>query len=322
MKKNSFQLIDTYLGKHQERYFSNGFRHFDFKLDDISSLACKLAGTIAIRYNGPERPRGEPIHLGSLEYTAISLHIIEYALQNLIGLGLTEISRSRPMKLSYKNAKEILLYSKTLSLPFSCTLVENSLDLKAKNLGVSRFKIQLQSAKVEITVDHPCSSFIQIPRDEQLAHRKTIYQGFYRESIAQIVEINVQERKENIQAKIHPPDFIKHAFGISSSKAQILATDFIALTGQLMQVLLYQILKTKRSDCPSIFLRSMTINFGKVKQAKHDKILISFKKRKNLLLNQNDWHIIELQAKLAHFQAAFNICHLHPKTLNNEKNRN
>lgn len=322
MKKNSYQLIDTYLGKNQERYFSNGFKQFDFALHDISALRDKLHGVIAIRYTGPERPRDEPLHLGSMEYTAISLHIIEHALQALLGLGITEISRSLPMKLSYKNAKEILLHNNALSLPFSCLLVQSNLDLQAKNVGISRFKITLLSAKLEITIDHPCSSFIHLPKHEHLILKKTIFQSLYRESIARIVEISVHEKKESIQANIHTPNAIKNPCGISSAKAQILATDFIAISGQLMQVLLYQILKTRRRDCPNIFLRSMTLHFGKVKPAKASKIVVSFNQRKHLTQQQNSWHIIELQATLAHIQGQFNVCHIYPKKKQNEKNCN
>jgi len=313
MKENSYQMINTYLGNHQERYFSNGFKHFNFTLQDLSAKSPKLEGKIAVSYNGPKRPRDEAVHLGSLEYTAVSLHIIEHALQELLGLGITEISRSIPVRLSFKNSKEILLTTDVLILPFTCILIENNLDLQAQNIGMSRFKIRVLSAKIEITVDHPCSNFIHLPQQETLAFKRTVFQSNYQKSSISIAEISLQEKKETIRAKIFPTASTKQASGICSSKAQILATDYIAITGQLMQVLLYQILNTQRKDCPNIFLRSMTLHFAKIKMVRPSTISISFTQRKELVQNHDHWHIINLESKLAHISGEFNICHKLPK---------
>jgi len=317
MKNIAYDLIDSYLGNHQERYFSQGYKHFNFSLQNLSYTKETLAGEIILSYTGPGRPRNEVVHLGSMEFTSLSLHITEYALQKLLGLSVTEISRSFPIKLDFRNATEITL-NKTLTIPFACTLINTALDLQAQNIGVSRFKIVVLSAKLEIIMDHPAASYIQLPPKEKLNHVQTVYQRHYQNKTNALTDITINSTTETIQAKIHTlyadAKTLQQAGGISCSKQQILATDFISVTGQLMQVLLYAILQTNRRDCPSIFLRSMTLTFNKPKPTKNYTINVTFSKRKSVLHNNNNWHIIELKANLAHISGRFNICHIHPKS--------
>lgn len=317
MKNIAYDLIDSYLGNHQERYFSQGYKHFSYSLENLSYTKEKLTGDIILCYTGPRRPRNEMVHLGSMEFTATTLHITEYAMQKLLGLSVTEISRSFPIKLDFRNATEIT-FEQTITLPFSCTLINTALDLHAQNIGISRFKIFILSAKLEIVMDHPGASYIQLPPKENLHHVQTVYQSHYQNKSNALTDITINSTTETIQAKVYTQYAdskpLKQTGGISCSKQQILATDFISVTGQLMQVLLYAILQTNRSDCPSIFLRSMTLAFNKPKPIKNYTISVSFSKRKSVFQNNNNWHIIELKANLAHISGRFNICHIHPKS--------
>ncbi|MHC8949756.1 AvrD family protein [Sphingobacterium hungaricum] len=310
-QKELFEEIDRYLGDHNERYFSEGYKFFNFDLFELAVLDDEIAGKIKCNYSGPVRPRMEVPHLGSIEYTAIGFLIAEQALAQLLGLSAYEINRSTLRTLSIHIKQSILLNENDFEVPFRCLHSRTNLDVEVLNIRSSCFNISIGYVSINLSVDYPRPSlFSNVKPCEFFSQTDILFINGYKNRRIGLFALKPDFNSETIEATVsHPKSNLHTTQGISSFSDVLVPTDLLVVTGQLMQVLLYGLLKINRVDCPNIWLRSMNVHFGKPIQRKTYHSEIHFNQRNQLENKGIKWHAIQVESKLAHMQATFNICH-------------
>ncbi|MHC8950238.1 AvrD family protein [Sphingobacterium hungaricum] len=310
-KESLFTEIDSFLGDHRERYFGSGFKNFSFDILNFSTMENELQGEIGIQYTGPSRPRKEVPHIGSIEFMAISLFICELGLTKLLGLSAREVTQSIPLFYSMRIKENICLADTFTTIKYTCLKESTRLDLSAVNIGISIFKISIGEALIELSIDHPGPTLVNIKKKSRWPPSdKAMHREGYKQRAIGLYDIKFNVKSEKITAKVdHPaPIPVRHQ-GISSSRNLVSPIDLLVSTGQLMQVLLYSILKTNRASCPNIWLRSMVISFEKPVLESLYLTSVLFKDRKQLSMHTKKWHLIVVHSQLTNMQAVFNICH-------------
>ena len=303
------------LGDQNERYFSSGFSKFNYYIHHfLFSAEKELTGSFRVKYNGPARPRGEQPHLGSMEYTAMAIFLAEGMLSAYLRLTERELAMAVPYYLLLNIHAPSKLEGQT-DIQFSCRVVNTENSLKAINIGLTTLEIRISDCDIRFVVDHPGPTQITAKKGFVWpSGSRWLYKDIYKERSLNINQLDVNPTAETIAAKIeHPKNYQKNPLGISSSKNILTPLDYLSVTGQLMQVLLYDILQTSRTICPNIWLRSMEINFSRPYQLSAYTARIHFKSRRAISLKGKQWQLIDLSSDMANMQGSFRICHQMPE---------
>ncbi len=219
--------IDSYLGNGDSRYFSQGFKHFGFDLHTVKLMENGFTSSIVASYKGPDRPRQENPHLGSMEYSSIALYLAEVHLVKIW------------------------------------------------------------------PIEHG-----------------TMYSRSYRERDTEISKIEIDEIQEQISGTVKvTQSLFQELNGLGTSFDHIILTDLIGITGQLMQVLLFTLLRTEREKCPNIWLRSMDIKFERPERRENYRAMVNLSDRKMLKLGEHTYHSFSVISRIGNMDARFNVCH-------------
>jgi len=311
----SIQELDMILGDQNERYFSSGFSKFNYQIHNYRFSAKKeLTGSFRVQYKGPARPRNERPHLGSMEYTAMALFLAEGMLLAYLRLTDRELAMAVPYYLSLNIHAPLQLDTDT-DIPFSCRVTNTENSLKAINIGLTTLEIKIANCDIRFVVDHPGPTQITTKTSSVWPSGfRWLHKDIYKERSLNINQLDINPIAETITAKLeHPESYQKKPWGISSSKNLLTPLDCVSVTGQLMQVLLYDILQTSRTICPNIWLRSMEIKFTSPYQLSSYMATVNFKSRRIITRKGKQWQLIDLSSELANMQGSFRICHQMPE---------
>jgi len=310
----SIQEMDSILGDSNERYFSSGFSKFNYQIDNFSfATENELTGSFRVQYNGPSRPRGEQAHLGSMEYTAMSLFLAEGILLDKFRLTQNELAMSILHYLSFQ-IHAPLEFGADTNVPFSCRVINTENSLKAINIGLTTMEIRIAHCDIRLIIDHPGPTHISKKNFSVWPLRiHSLHKEVYKERELSISGLSIDPILQRINAKVEQPKNYKvNPWGISSSKNLLTCLDFLSVTGQLMQVLLYDILKTRRNLCPNIWLRSMEIKFSRPYQSLSYAAVVNFSSRRSVRRKGVSWQLIDLSSELGNMKGSFKICHQMP----------
>lgn len=314
MKQDVISL-DSELGDAQKRYFSHGFSHFHFQISSFKLIGQhQMVGTVSIHYDGPQRPHHDPVHLGTMEYTAIAMFLTEGMLIKQKRLTRQEINRSLLSSISMHIKKSFTLTPDS-ELSFEISITDSSLNIKAINIGLTTLSIKIQDAQLHCVIDHPGPTQIGLPDfdlwpiQEQALHRQV-----YKFRQLNISNICLDQEKESISAQLsHPAAYPEQTWGVSSYSNCLSPLDSIMVSGQLMQVLLYRLLNSSRDQCPNIWLKGMEIQFDRPYHPASYKVDLQFLSRHSTMLKGSSWQTIQLESQIGNMHARYKICHEMPR---------
>ncbi len=302
--------IDSYLGNGDSRYFSQGFKHFQFDLHTVKLIEDGFTSSIATSYKGPGRPRQENPHLGSMEYSAIALYLAEVHMVKISRLTRSELARAFPRDFQVKINKEITIVSNTEDISVECHQLSSKLTLDSLNGSLTVLVIKIGGTTCKITLDHPGPSQIKLRENDWPIEDGTLYSRSYRERDAEISKIVIDEIQEQISCTVKvTQSLFQELNGLGTSFDHIILTDLIGTTGQLMQVLLFRLLKTEREKCPNIWLRSMDIKFERPEKRENYRAKVNLSGRKMLKMGDHTYHSFSVISRIGNMDARFNVCH-------------
>lgn len=303
--------IDSYLGNGDSRYFSQGFKHFEFDLHIVRLTEDGFTSTLAASYNGPGRPRQENPHLGSIEYSAIALYLAEVHMVKISRLTRSELARAFPRDFKMKINQEVTILSKSQEISVECHQLSSKLTLESLNGSLTELDIKIGRTTCRVILDHPGPSQVNLREKNWPIEDGTMYSRSYRERNNEISEINIYESQERISCNMKVTQTLfQELSGLGTSFDHIILTDLIVTTGQLMQTLLYRILKTEREKCPNIWLRTMEVKFERPEKREKYGVKVNFTDRKMLRIGDHTYHSFSVISKIGNMDARFNICHI------------
>jgi len=310
MGTQSYKQITDFLGATAHRYFASGFKHFNTQVATFCLQEKKLAGTLRVNYSGPARPRSEVTHLGSMEYMAMAFTLAEYALVYVLGLSANQVGRSFPRYCQIKLSK-VIPVTTIASIPFQCQLLDNKRCTNALNVHVSTLSIQLGTARIRLEIDHPGATYCRLdPHAEWPVNISSMYKEGYKLSHNLLSNVVCNLGQHLCTADIfRADDYCINRRGMSSARSTVLPTDVLSISGQLMQVLLYNLLETNREACPNIWLRSLTMHFGRPLWHPNYAAAVHFCQTAMQSLGNDVWHTVALTSQIGNIHSQFHIAH-------------
>jgi len=312
MHTKFFTTIEEALGHAKDRYFGLAFKAYKLRLLSFSIETDKISGKISIIYNGPSRPRNESVHLGSIEYTALSLLFAGYGLSKILGLSLDQINMASMYELSFKIKKIV----ETGETPFEIKLEKNRLHYSSKQGTLSTFIIRISTTVIRITIDHQRRYYHWLTARQSLdPFSEQLYTIGYKQREVDIHSIVLNTVSNKIKGQFTCKSQIREneIDGLCSTRFNILPTDALLVFGQLMQTLLYQKLDANRKECPNIWLRSMNLLNKTPLLEEQCTTQLTFNAIKELRQRHETWQIIDLSGTVGTYEGFFQIAHKLPK---------
>lgn len=297
------------LGDPAERYFSEGFKHFDIRFASFDRTDSTISGMLLASYHGPARPRGEAVHLGSIEYLAVALRLGSIALNHIGRIGLADIARSFMSSYSIKVQETLYLGE----IPFSCTLLSSERDMKSSQGSRAYFGITIGANKITMGVDHRGGGrYRMLPEEETLSPRhEQMHSLGYRYSEVDIDLVAVEPSLAKISAEVSYRSRLEENIlhGFSSARELLLPTDATQVFGQLMQALLYGMEGTDRQKCPNIWLRKMALACDWPTLSSSCPAEVKFDRIRRVAKDGRQWQLIELSGNVGSYEGKFEVAH-------------
>ncbi|MCA5004062.1 AvrD family protein [Sphingobacterium bovistauri] len=308
MQSLSTTTIEQILGKSEKRYFSNGFRYFNIDLENLEIFSKEIYGQIAVKYNGPKRPHGEPIHIGSIELMAFSLRISTSVLNRLCKINITDTNRAflKTFSIQIYNCMPIATYN------FIAKILSTSSDKNSLQGYISHLEIQFENhAKIKVTVDHRgYSTHKSLEKDELISlEYEQLHSIGYKST-----QINFAPLEINLDSKtITTTVLYKHLLlentfdGIGSARNNLLPTDALRIYGQLMQSLLYKLTNSDRKNSQNIWLRKMHLFQERPLFKETINASITFEDTREITLSGIKWNLIKLNGTVGNYIGTFQL---------------
>ncbi|ERJ60892.1 AvrD family protein [Sphingobacterium paucimobilis] len=299
--------IEHVLGRSTERYFGQAFRSFYVRFLTMEQSESELTGQFYVDYVGPQRPREEAPHLGSIEYTAVALRLATYGLNRLGRIAVSDTDRA--FMHSYQILNKESLY--TGQHQFHCRLVQSVIDANSMQGSISHFEINIGAVAIHIAIDHRGGMrYGTLPAKETLAiHIEQLHSIGYKCTDLDITALKTNLRQQCITADISYAYLFEEnsLHGIGSARDALLTTDAIRVFGQLMQVLLYELENSCRHSCPNIWLRKMYLQSDRPLFTGTASAEVHFDHIREIQKGEVHWKLVKLSGTIGNFKGRFEV---------------
>lgn len=309
LENKAIDCINEFLGNAKERYFGEGFKAFDCNLSaDMISLNL-LEGSLRCSYHGPDRPRSEPAHLGSIEYLAFALHIATHALHLLTGICIKSINSAylRNYKITIGNSLS------TGDHNFTCYKLPDSNEEESQQGCISSFEIHIENNMIYLEISHEPDYHHYKPLAGETIFQDAINMynlGFKNTALClHDIQYNLSQKQifANVQHKYLFPE--NSLIGIGSTQERLLATDATRVFGQLMQILLYKLINSDRQRCANIWLRKMTLQQEEPHPSAISKAEVRFDQIREIKHRDKAWQLIKLSGRVGNYEGVFEVAY-------------
>ena len=264
MEAKFIENVVDYLGTEEERYFSNGFKHIYF---DYGSLCYCYQNKLFMGEITPchkwSNKKKRHLHLGTVEYIVISSMICEKILLGEYLLSPERISSCWISGIKVKIQSCIDL-SESEGIKFCGKLISTERSfLTDDNEYVSFFEIKINNTLIKMWINHPvllnelpCKFYPNI-------NESNIYYDGYKMRKHLIRNILLNEKQMSCTASIQIENHYFEKLGIGTQYNGLLLTDIVLISGQLLQVLLFNMEKIDRKKANNIWLKQFEVSIRK-----------------------------------------------------------
>ncbi|MBE8721358.1 AvrD family protein [Sphingobacterium pedocola] len=305
--RKQFQHIDQVLGNSSVRYFAEGYRYYDIQVHEGILKDRELAGQVSFNYCGPERPRGEEVHVGSIEFTALALQLASHALYLMIGLSNEQISSAALSDLHIKLRSPQYL----MATSYRVKVVSSTQSAESVPGTRSTFAITIGTQNsILIAIDHQRPYYRYLDPQQRLClDCEQLYSSGYKNREIHIEKVNLITEQNRASAYIRSivTEGSPMEKGIGSTRHMWLPTDALIVFGQLMQALLFTQLGIDRLRCPNIWLRQLTLASGRPIFEDHCDGAILFHDSREVNRENQKWQLISLSGTVGNYRGKFQV---------------
>jgi len=304
------KTIEEILGTPENRYFGSGFRSFSIDLKNLELYTQEIKGQLTVNYNGPNRPRGEEPHIGSIEFIAFSSRIATYIINRLCRINIADTDRAFITKYSIhlSHTMEVGTHN------FSCKLISTTTDNSSLQGYISLLEIRFENhAQIKVEIDHRgYLMYKTLPFDQSIPFElEQLHSIGYKSTEINFSPLEIDIQAKTIQAEVsyryHFEENIFH--GVGSARNSLLGTDATRVFGQLMQSLLYQLNNSDRINCQNIWLRKMHLVQARPTFKKNIKAHLLFEDIREVKLNGKYWNLISLNGVVGNYSGFFDVAY-------------
>lgn len=316
----SVNKIEEILGNPEKRYFSNGFRNICFEYKDIvfkqNSIECKLDFSVDNLWSKKGNQSLKP-HIGIVEYYAVSVYLSEILLKAQLGLSDSEISNGWVTDFTIKTRPTTDITVD--SVDFKAQLISSSYINSSYCGDRSIIDITFGSITIVLVINHPSPKPVRnLSFDYSIFtnfQKPSLYNSGYKRAIHKIknVQINVPHLQASASVSIKNKISNDRMRGLGSNYlGSNLLTDHYLTTGQLIQVLLYELDNINRDESNNLWVREVKTHYSEPFYRNTSEIFIKVTDTKIVNLKNDEWRLATIEAKQENISSVIKVSHILP----------
>jgi len=307
-----YSSVEDVLGPKSKRYCSTGFKNVNFSFSNMtitnSSLEAKVHVDFSKKWSSKNDESLNP-HLGTTEYFNISVILSELLLISYFELDDLTVSKSwvSHLKMKAKPAGDQNLIQ-DVKVNYNGTFGEGSI------FGESSFDISIGHMMVQLTIVHEIKKTrTEAPFVDLSIFLKRLEHHFnkkgYKETETDIRDIELDLSAQSVHSVVNFKSSPNKCFGIGSFYQTMNIANFILLSGQLMQVLLYELEGIGRDQSRNLWLRGLEINFNEPVSTMNTEAAVYCQTFKELMLRGERWRVADFAVSMDTLSAKFSMTH-------------
>ncbi len=295
-----YNNVNDFLGNPAKRYLAKRFADIHFEITSLSFSIDSLSSEVIIdKINSIGYMHKK--HFGSIEALSIASTLTELFLIGKFNLEERDIDYIKVKEISFKVKKSN--ESPNFKSSILCTSLDNNKKLYKFIASVQNFTI-IFLIHIPFTI-HNTWNTISINQYLNNLTQKYNFKG-YKKSRIEIKNLflNITQKKINSSYSIHN-NSIQH--GLTLGKPDRLTQiDFIRISGQMIQTLLYNLEGINRECASNMWVKSLRIIPSKVTKKEAE---ITFTDFTSLTLRNQKWRIIDSCIHIGELKGNMKVCH-------------
>jgi len=297
METTYIENITDFLGKEDSRYFSQGYKHFDFAYENIAYQEQMLTGTVLCENNW-DRKKNRHLHLGTVEYISLAATVCEVILEAEFSLSPEEIAACWISNFKMKIQTSIEL-SENTKVSILGKLISIQKTENGANQYKSSFEVRINTTIIKIEIHHPVYFWFNVSHHfVKCMNTSSMYCIGYKNRSHKINNIILNEALKNCTAKVTIEDHNPLKSGLSSLYDGTLLTDIILVSGQLVQTLFFALEKTDRTQANNLWLKEFEVSIMRPDSRLEYEAKIFFEDVKVLKKGNETWKSVKLKSEL------------------------
>ncbi len=304
MITNYVDNVKTYLGDEKSRYFSHGFKFIDFSYNNLEYANSELKGSIRVK-NSWVGKKKKHLHLGTIEFINIVSNICENILSNEYNLTNTELASSwiKDFKIKISKCTD---FTDNTTIPF-LAMLNSTIKSEVTNFYESSFQIFINETKISINVVHPIflwfNSFNRLTGDFEVIMNSNNYK--LREY--NIKDIVISEDLFSCKATVNTQNCNRAKTELEGLFSGILVSDIISISGQLMEVLFYNLYNDNKGNGENIWLKEFYFTNRKPTNKRNILANISFDEILDIKKNEEEWKSIKFSSTMGDMNSIIKV---------------
>lgn len=304
MDKNIFGNITDCLGSKEDRYFSNGFKSVEVMYNDFRCEDGILSSNINVRQGKRwSKKNGENLkpHLGTTEFVSIAAVVAQRLLQKEKGLIDHDLEISWISRFTCKVRQCTDIDHNCISVMGKIISTDAHVDIFSKSI----IQVQIGSVQVMLHVCHPDT--ISSESCKNTDNAVDFYQKGYKYRDHDITNIILDIEKMTSCGKVILYDENTLKKGIGAKYSGMMFTDFVLVTGQLTQALLYGLNNSDREKSNNMWLREIDVWCELPPMEKKCNSEIKFLNVNILNINGESWQSVTLSGSLGNMNSKIKV---------------
>ncbi len=296
METEYLENVKTFLGTEENRYFSEGFKFMNYKFDNVKYINSFLFGNIGVK-NTWRKSQKRHLHLGTIEYIAITYDVCESLLYNDFNLTETAIASSwiRDFKIKITKCTNLIDFR---AIPFSAK-IESTIKERNSELYISSIVLNISNTRIYVNVVHPVLDSNVISSSRNLNLEDIYVNDNYKLRDHDIKDVVISTDIFSCIANIISNNDGRNRKGLEGNYNGSMISDIIKISGQLMEVLYYKLYpKESHNRKENIWLREFSFSNRKCSQSKDFITKIMFNKIVDIVKRGETWKSIQFLSKV------------------------
>lgn len=292
--------VDDFLGIKNHRYFGSGYKRISYSLKNYSFDSKNVKAQLKVNWpqKWSHKSGVETVpHIGSLEAFSISAQLCEIFFCTCCDFSLNQISKIWIREFVIKSGHRANA-NPSGEFDITATCLHTEAYNNSLNGFVTTFGIEIGSMKISLTFDHPeyknkCVSVDKLL--EVLNHNHQSYYTLgYRTHIQNLYDVDVDYDAGRIKSKVSLENQeINEALQSMGSYYQPCPTlvDAIIVSGQLIQILMYELDKLSRDETNNLWMREVRALYPKPMENNFFESYINLADWKKIDFNGQTWRM-------------------------------
>ncbi|OFX57868.1 MAG: hypothetical protein A2066_04470 [Bacteroidetes bacterium GWB2_41_8] len=310
--KNAVQ----FLGDKRRRYFSSGYKKVNCKLSNYQYSDGKLSALLkpdwgkklSIKNSGKVA-----LHIGSIEGALVAFRMLELFLACRYNLTAYQISACSIRKIEFRTRQ----CEQGIDLPFNVEVSDSFSEIEKIEVGIYSFNILVGNFHFAIEVDLKAlvvpSEFSNEKFTRALLFWANQYYTLgYKSTYIDVVNLvlNLESRTVVGISKVRS----SHAEGQSGlgicNRQGLTFIDFLSISGQLTQILLYQLENITREESNNMWVRSLIAEFCIDDSPPKKFSKAHFSGFSLVKLKEESWRAVTAQFEIGNIKGTAKVCHI------------